>query len=270
MKTFIRYFRRYLRLYGHFLAQHLKAMMHSRVDFLIGFLAFFLIQFGGLAFIALVFQQIPDLLGFGFYELLFIYGFANIPRGLDHMFTDYLWLLAGQVIVTGEFDRYLLRPLPPLFQIIAQRFQPDGIGEVAIGIALVCYSAFKLNLAFNAAKLGMLMLMVILATLIYTCIKLILASLAFWLKRSQSILFLFYSTSEFAKYPLEIYHKAIRTTMTFIIPFALTAYVPAAYFLGRMSGLEAVLKMGLMACVLLGFGLWLFNRGSSIYESVGN
>lgn len=245
-------------------------MMHSRVDFFVGFLAFFLIQFGGLAFIALVFQQIPSLLGFGFYELLFIYGFANIPRGLDHMFTDYLWLLAGQVVVSGEFDRYLLRPLPPLFQIIAQRFQPDGIGEVAIGIALVGYAGLKLGLRWDIIRFGTFILMVLLAALIYTCIKLILASLAFWLKRSQSILFLFYSTSEFAKYPLEIYHKAIRTTMTFIIPFALTAYVPAAYFLDRISGQEALIKMGFMASVLLFFGLWLFKRGSSIYESVGN
>ena len=262
--------RRYMRLYGMFLAQHLKAMMHSRMDFFVGFLAFFLIQFGGLAFIALVFQQIPTLMGFGFFELLFIYGFANIPRGIDHMFTDYLWLLAGHVVVDGEFDRYLLRPLPPLFQIIAQRFQPDGIGEVAIGLVLLIYASMKLALTWSLGKLVTLIGMILLATLIYTSIKLILASLAFWIKRSQSILFLFYSTSEFAKYPLEIYHKAIRSTLTFIVPFALTAYIPAAYFLGRLSLLEALLKMGGMATALTLLGVFVFNRGVRIYESVGN
>lgn len=261
---------RYIRLYGRFLGQHLKAMMHSRVDFFIGFMAFFLIQFGGLAFIALVFQQIPDLMGFGFHELLFIYGFANIPRGIDHMFTDNLWLLAGNIVVTGEYDRYLIRPLSPLFQIIAQRFQPDGIGEMAIGVGLVIYASAELGLVWSLAKVGLFVLMVLLAALIYTSIKLILASLAFWFKRSQSILFLFYSTSEFAKYPLEIYHRAIRTTLTFIIPFALTAYIPAAYFLNRVGAGEALLKMVAMAIVLGSLGLWVFHRGSAIYESAGN
>lgn len=263
-------FKRYVRLYSLFLSQHLKAMMHSRVDFLVGFMAFFLIQFGGLAFIALVFQQIPDLMGFGLNELLFIYGFANIPRGIDHIFTDNLWILAGNMIVTGEYDRFLLRPLPPLFQIIAQRFQPDGIGEVAIGVGLVIYATVKLSLEWTMMKLGFFLLLVLLATLIYTSIKLILASLAFWFKRSQSVLFLFYSISEFSKYPLEIYNHAIRTTLTFIIPFALTAYIPAAYFLGRISAGEVLLKMVGMTIVLCWMGLWIFHRGSTIYESAGN
>ena len=153
-------FRWYLKLYGMFLSQYLKALMHSRADFFIGFLAFFMIQFGGIAFIALVFRQIPDLLGWSFYDLLFIYGFANIPRGLDHMFTDYLWLLAGNVIVEGEFDRYLLRPIHPLFQIIAQRFQPDGIGEAIIGILLVVYASIKGGIQFTPGKLFIFVILI--------------------------------------------------------------------------------------------------------------
>jgi ABC-2 type transport system permease protein len=260
----------YFKLYGMFLSQHLKAVMHSRADFFIGFLAFFLIQFGGIAFIALIFRQIPDLLGWTFYDLLFIYGFANIPRGIDHMFTDYLWLLAGNVIVNGEFDRYLLRPMHPLFQIIAQRFQPDGVGEVIIGVILVVYASVKGGIEFSPFKIMMFIVFILFSTLIYTSIKLILASLAFWLKRSQSILFMFYSMSDFAKYPLEIYHKFIRSFITYIVPFALTAYVPASYFLGAAElapTLALVIGIGILAFT---FGYYLFNKGMKQYESVGN
>ena len=262
--------KRYIKLYGMFLSHYLKAVMHSRTDFIIGFLAFFLIQFGGIAFIALVFRQIPDLLGWSFYDLLFIYGFANIPRGIDHMFTDYLWLLAGNVIVEGEFDRYLLRPIHPLFQIIAQRFQPDGVGEVIIGILLVVYASIKGGIIFSPTKLLIFIVMIIFSTIIYTSIKLILSSIAFWTKRSQSILFMFYSMSEFAKYPLEIYHKFIRTFITYIVPFALTAYIPASYFLGASSLFKSLGLTILISLTALFLCLKIFNLGIKNYESVGN
>lgn len=260
----------YFKLYRMFLSQYLKAIMHSRTDFFIGFFAFFLIQFGGIAFLALVFRQIPSLLGWSFYQLLFIYGFANIPRGIDHMFTDYLWILSGDVIVHGEFDRYLLRPIHPLFQIIAQRFQPDGIGEVIIGILLVIYASSKITISFTFSKIILMAIMLIFATLIYTSIKLFLASLAFWIKRSQSILFMFYSISDFAKYPITIYHKFIRSLITYIVPFALTAYIPASYFLGAATLLESLGLTALISIVFMSIALYTFDRGMKRYESAGN
>lgn len=262
--------KRYLKLYGMFLSQYLKALMQSRTDFFVGILAFFLTQLGGIAFITLVFMQIPDLMGWSFHELLFIYGFANIPRGIDHMFTDYLWIFAGRSVVNGEFDRYLLRPLNPLFQIIAQRFQPDGIGEVVIGIILVVYASTMGGISFTLMKVLVFILLVFLSSLIYTSIKLYFASLAFWIKRSQSILSLFYSMSEFAKYPLEIYHKFIKTFITYIVPFALTAYIPASYFLGEAKLLPTLGMVSGMAALALVLGYTTFTRGMKRYESVGN
>lgn len=186
------------------------------------------------------------------------------------MFTDYLWLLAGNVIIQGEFDRYLLRPIHPLFQIIAQRFQPDGIGEVIIGIILVVFASIKGGIVYTPSKIAIMILMILLATVLYTSIKLFLASLAFWIKRSQSILFMFYSMSEFAKYPLEIYHKFIRTFITYIVPFALTAYIPASYFLGETSLLKSLGLTFIISTLSLLIGLFTFNKGIKRYESAGN
>lgn len=268
--TFKRSFKGYVKLYGMFLSQYIKTIMQSKTDFFVGFLAFFLIQFGGIAFISLIFLQIPDLAGWTFNELLFIYGLANIPRGIDHIFADYLWLLAGNVVVRGEFDRYLLRPLPPLFQLLSERIQPDGIGEVIIGIILITYASIKGGIEMNLTRALIMAVMVVFATLIYTGIKLFFASLAFWFKRSQSMLYMFYSMSDFAKYPLMIYHKFIRTFITYIIPFALTAYIPASYFLGATSlaGSLGLLIVISTAVVIISYST--FVRGMSHYESVGN
>lgn len=47
--------KRYLRLYRVLVAQFLKTIMQSRVDFLIGLLGFFFTQIMGIAFLYLVF-----------------------------------------------------------------------------------------------------------------------------------------------------------------------------------------------------------------------
>ena len=125
------------KLYFKYVAQYLKSLMAYRVDFFTGLIGFSFLQITGVIFITLVFNSIPSLQGWNFYEILFIYGFAQLPRGLDHIFTDNLWLISSWLIADGDFDRYLLRPINPLFQVIAERFQMDGFGEFVIGVILV-------------------------------------------------------------------------------------------------------------------------------------
>ena len=102
----MRKIKRYARLYRVLVTQFLKTIMQSKVDFLMGLLGFFLTQILGITFLYLVFEQIPDLQGWSFEQLMFIYGFAQIPRGIDHLFTDNIWLVAWRLVINGDFDRY--------------------------------------------------------------------------------------------------------------------------------------------------------------------
>lgn len=89
---------RYIRLYKIFIFQYFKMLMEYKKDFIIGVIGFILTQITGVAFIYIIFQRIPSLNGWGFYELLFVYGFAQIPRGIDHLITDNLWALSGRIM----------------------------------------------------------------------------------------------------------------------------------------------------------------------------
>lgn len=68
--------KRYLRLYRVLIRQFFKVILQSKVDFLMGLFGFFFTQIMGIAFLYLVFQQIPTLQGWTFDQLVFIYGFA--------------------------------------------------------------------------------------------------------------------------------------------------------------------------------------------------
>ncbi|MDY5911690.1 MAG: ABC-2 family transporter protein [Inconstantimicrobium porci] len=262
--------KRYFRLYGRFLNQYIKTLIEYRADFVLGLIGFILVQFTGVVFVKLIFNNIPSLQGWSFYEILFIYGFAQIPRGIDHVFTDNLWMLSGRIIVQGQFDRYLLRPLNPLFQLIAERFQPDGFGEIIIGFILVVISSIQLSLNYTPFKILMFIIAVLCAIVIYTAIKLAVASIAFWIKFAQSYLYMTYQLSDFAKYPMGIYPKAIRGVLTFIIPFAFTGYYPGAYLLGKGSIITGVLLTAVVAVVSITVAYCIWLKGMSLYESSGS
>lgn len=262
--------KKYINLYMKFLQQYIKSLIEYRADFILGLIGFVLVQGINIVFINLIFNSIPSLDGWGFYEVLFIYGFAQIPRGIDHIFTDNLWMLSGSIIVNGNFDRYLIRPLNPLFQIIAERFQPDGFGELIIGIILLSISSSNLNISFNFQNSVLFLFVVICGTFIYTAIKLAVASIAFWIKFAQSYLFMAYQISNFAKYPMSIYSNAIKGVLTFIIPFAFTGYYPGAFFLGKESMFMGVIMTFLVAVIgmIIAYFVWL--AGIKTYESSGS
>lgn len=262
--------KKYLKLYVKFLSQYLKTLMEYKTDFLIGLVGFLLVQFSGLAFLYIVFQKIPSLNGWSLDEVLFIYGFAQLPRGLDHLFTDNIWMLSGRIIVRGEFDRYLLRPINPLFHLLAEVFQPDAFGELIVGIALVAVSVPKLHINFNLLNISLFILLIFLGAVIYTSIKLFFASFSFWIKFSQSIVFMSYSLSDFSKYPISIYAKPIQAILTFFIPFAFTAYFPAGYFVGKINLLTAAGGTALVSLIsfVIAYSTWI--KGIQTYESAGN
>lgn len=178
------------------------------------------------------------------------------------------------MVINGEFDRYMLRPMNVLFQIISEKLQPDALGELLVGVILVARSIGCGVVTIDGMHVVMFFLSIIAGALIYTAIKLFFASLAFWVKISGPFLQVAYEMADFAKYPTEIYAKFVRVIITWVIPFAFVAYLPAAYFLGKgvfFGGSCAVVGMEwLIAVVFLVVAYGVFCRGTKIYESAGN
>ena len=126
--------RRAMKMHRIFIVQELKRMMEYNGDFLTGVIGFLIVQVFNLLFLNIIFSQIPNLKGWSFYEILFIYGFSLIPKGIDHMFFDNLWAMGHWLVRKGDFDKYLTRPINPMFHVMAEKFQVDAFGELVVGI----------------------------------------------------------------------------------------------------------------------------------------
>ncbi|WP_270244423.1 ABC transporter permease [Lactococcus lactis] len=256
------------RLERLFISQYLKQLIEYKGDFLVGLFGFLLEQGLNILMIAIIFTKIPDLKGWSLQQVIFIYGFSLIPKGLDHLFFDNLWAVGQRLVRKGDFDKYMTRPINPLVYVLIETFQVDAIGEIFVGILLLASSWGSIH--WGLLKILLFIIVIPFSTAIYTSLKIALSSLAFWMKQSGSLLYVFYQINDFAKYPVTIYNNGVKFLISFIIPFAFTAYYPAKYFLTNESPLFNIGTVILISIMLLCGSLWIWNKGISAYESSGS
>lgn len=262
--------KRMFKIHRIFIAQEFKRMMEYKGDFIVGIIGFLLIQLSNLLFLWIIFSQIPNLLGWTMNEVIFIYGFSLIPKGIDHFFFDNLWAIGHFIVRKGDFDKYLTRPVNTLFHVLVEKIQIDAFGEIVTGVALVCVTAPTLGASLSIVRVLIMLLIIPFITLIYTGIKTITASIAFWTKRSGNIIYLFYMFNDFAKYPVTIYNRVVQNIITYIIPFALTSYYPALFILKGENPLFNLGMPVLASIILMGVGIFVWNKGIRAYESAGS
>ncbi|MFZ2576538.1 MAG: ABC-2 family transporter protein [Lactococcus hircilactis] len=260
--------KRLFRLERVFIKQYFKQLMEYKADFITGLIGFSLSQGLSLLFIGVLMSKIPSLHGWTLSQIYFIYGFALIPRGIDHLLTDNLWAVGQRLVYKGDFDKYMTRPMNPLLHVMMEVFQLDALGELIIGIALLITSSASVD--WTATKILLFIISIPFATLIYTAIKIAASSVAFWLKQSNSVTYLVYSMNNFTQYPLTIFNRGVRFIVSFIIPFAFTAYYPAHYFLTGNNPLFNIGGLIIVSIIAMILALLLWNRGIQAYESAGS
>ena len=260
---------RYLHLYRHFLAQRLKVLMEYRVNFLVGATSTIFLQAAGLLAIWAVMRQVPEINGWSFDEILLVYGLLTLAKSINHMFADNLWTLGNSYIRTGSFDRFLVRPIDPLFHLLADRFCHDGIGSFLVGAALVAKAMIGLGIAASPANLLYLFLAIASGGAIFISLNLITAVSSFWVVESIPVVRSVFEFNEFAKFPLTIYPRAIGILLTWLVPYGFASFYPASHLLDRDVGALAWLGLPLAALLsLVAYRFWLV--GLRHYASTGS
>jgi ABC-2 type transport system permease protein len=259
---------RYTGLYGEFLRQRLKILMEYRLNFFIGASSTVFLQAAGLLFIWVVMGQIPSLNGWSYAEVLLVYGLLTLAKSINHMFADNLWTIGWNYVRSGNFDRFMVRPIDPLFHLLADRFCHDGIGNFLVGAALTAYAWGSLAIPLTFFNLAYLVIAVLSGGLIFISLNLLTATSAFWLVDSIPVTQVIFNTHEFAKFPLTIYHRGIGILMTWLIPYGFASFYPASLLLGRDPGwLPWTAPLVAAVLSLVSYRVWRF--GLRHYTSTG-
>jgi ABC-2 type transport system permease protein len=204
--------------------------------------------------------------GWNIYEVLLMQSVFTLSNGIAGiMFSGVMWRTL-QHIREGSFEVVLLRPLNPLFFLIASNFDPEIAGLVIGGGALFAFSVAHTGIV-SLAAIPQFLLLFMGGFAVMAGMQMIMAATSFkWVGNSR-IPEIFDSIMTFGKYPVTIFPRAIKSIVTFVIPVGMIGFFPAGALLGN---LEPAALFAVIPCVLfMLFGIWLFQYMVKLYEGVG-
>ena len=261
---------RYLKLYATYAKLSLMSKLVYKANAIIGILAFLFTEATSLLTLYFIVSTVPIIDGYNIYQIGLLFGLVNMTVGIDHLLTDRLWTVAYHEVKLGKLDHMFLRPLPVLFQVIASELQLEALGELIVATAMIILCGSQIEIIGGTGAILLVILGIICAAVIVSSFKIFVASLAFKFKRSGPLLQFIYNFSGFTKYPLNIYPKAIRIILTFIIPLGLCLFYPFENLFKPVNAPEliALAMLGLTAvfstvCIIV------WTKMVKLYESTG-
>jgi len=237
-------------------------MIEYRANFFMWFGFTIVYHATAIAALYVTLHQFPSMNGWDFGQVAFLYGLWM----LGHAFHNTFFFTVGDVpnlIREGRFDRFLVRPLDPLFQALTvpQGMFPDELVLAFVFFAFAtAYSGVRVDLAF----LLYVPLVMLGGALIEFGIQLAVASAAFWVVRIDTLRWVVMELEQdFSRYPISIYSRGVRFFLSFVFPFAFMNYFPATYLLHKSEGALALApQIGLLtplvgaAWTALAYAFW--------------
>lgn len=222
-----------VRGYGLIVTMWIRSTMTYRTSF-------FLSTFGNAAItlldfvaIAIMFSHVDVLGGFTLPEVALLYGSCSASLGLADLLlgnTDRI----GSRIRDGSLDTMLVRPVPVLAQVAADRFALRRLGRIAQGLGLLAWAVSALDLDWTVGKVLLVPVMITAGAAIFGAVMVAGAAFQFLAGDAAEVQNSFtYGGCTMLQYPPTVFGKDLLRGVTFIVPLAFVNWLPALYLLGR-------------------------------------
>jgi ABC-2 type transport system permease protein len=266
--------RRGLRLYWLLLAASLRGALQYRMNIAIMVLAGAVYHGSGFAFLWVLLHTFGTVAGWDLSQIAFLYGLRLLAHAL--------WLVtlngindADYLIREGHFERMLLRPLNPLVQLATTQRSLLSFGDLSVALAVFGVAAGLANVDWSPWSVLFLALAVIGGALIEASASLGVAGIAIRVLNTWALrAFVDDTIGTLGAYPMGIFGVAAQRTLTYAIPVAFIAYLPASVLLRRTGQLAVPAVLG-YATPLVGIALFtlaylFWHRQLRHYQGVGH
>ncbi|OLZ44699.1 transporter [Streptomyces amritsarensis] len=222
-----------LRGYGLIVAMWIRSTMTYRTSFALETLGNAAITLLDFAAIYIMFSHVDALGGFTLPEVALLYGSCSASLGLAGLLlgnTDRI----GARIRDGSLDTMLVRPVPLLAQVAADRFALRRMGRIAQGLGLLGWALWSLEVDWTAGKVLLVPVMVLAGAAIFAAVMVAGAAFQFIAGDAAEVQNSFtYGGCTMLQYPPTIFATELLRAVTFIVPLAFVNWLPALYVLGR-------------------------------------
>src|SRR5712692_9360705 len=262
--------KRHALLLSDYFAQYAKVRISYRGDFFISLGTSMAATIFSLGFVVVLFQKDTQLAGWRLEEVVFLWGFTQIPYGLFNVISLNLYDFGNNYIIEGKFDRVLLRPVSSLFQVLFETFRIESLQEVILGLGVVVWASRRLHYHWHVLDVLLLAFFALCGGVIYISVFLFLSTFSFWFEDRIGIHPPFWNLLAFGRFPLSIYSGYIQFVLSWIIPFGFATFYPSARLLGRQEFRSYAPLIPLVAAVTFALAATSWRIGLRRYSSTGS
>jgi len=252
----------------------IRGQMQYRLNFLIDVAFGLVFQSIGFVFIWVVLGQFQEIGGWTLNEVTLLYGMRLTSHGFWTVSFSRLFSI-DQTVQQGEYDRMLLRPMPAMLQLMFSSFRIAVLGDLIGGLLLLTIALGIVEIEWTTAKVVLLLASLIGGAMLDGAFQLGPASLTFRYLDSWPARLMFDTVfTQFGGYPLSILDRTARSILTFVLPLAFMAWVPATVLLERTEELPFLASLAWASPVvgpaLLYVAFRIFRHESRHYQSAGS
>lgn len=263
-----------LSLLGTLASASIRSELQYRANAVSSIIGGILFQITGFVVVWIIVARFSQIGGWGLAELTFLYGMRLTSHGIFYACFSQMFEL-DNVIVRGEYDRYLVRPMPPLLQLFTRKLRINAFGDLIGGTALLIAASTIAEVDWSPLAVIFLLLAVIGGGLVEGAVQIALGSLSF---RFLQTFALRATVNEvfnvYGNYPQQIFPRVLRAGLTFILPIAFVAYFPASVLLNRTGDLAVPAWLAasspLVGVILFTIAVRIWRIQSANYQSAGN
>ncbi|TRV81624.1 transporter [Streptomyces sp. 130] len=222
-----------VRAYGLIVSMWLRSTMAYRASFLMTAVGNFTATAFDFVTIMLMFAHVDALGGYSLQEIALLYGASGTAFGLADLLMGSMDRL-GRRVRDGTLDTLLVRPVPVLAQVAADRFALRRLGRITQGVLVLGYGLVASDIDWTVARAVVLPLMLLSGAVIFGAVFVAGGAFQFVAQDASQVQNSFtYGGNTLLQYPPTIFAKDLVRGVTFVVPLAFVNWLPALYVLGR-------------------------------------
>ncbi|WP_190129011.1 ABC transporter permease [Streptomyces mashuensis] len=224
--------------------------------------------------IYLMFRHVDALGGFTLPEVALLYGTTSTSFGLTDLVLGNMDRV-GRRVRDGTMDTLLVRPVPVLAHVAADRFALHRLGRLGQGLLLLVWSLSRVDVHWTPVTVLLVPLMLLSGSLIFAAVFVAGGAFQFRAGDASEVQNAFtYGGTTLLQYPPTVFAQDLVRGVTFVVPLAFVNWLPALRLLGRDDPLGlpgwadfASPAVALACCALAGLA---WRAGLRGYRSTGS
>lgn len=239
-----------LAILGALASASIRSEFQYRANFFASILGGMIYQLTGFVAVWIIVARFGEIGGWTWAEITFLYGMRLASHGVFYACFSQLFE-SDRVFITGEYDRYLVRPMPPLLQLFTRKLRINSFGDLLGGALLLGFASFAVAVDWSPLKILYLLLVITGGALVEGAVQISLGSLAFRFLTTMSLRTTVNEVFNlYGNYPFTIFPQALAYLLTFALPVAFVAFFPSTIILDRTDALHVSPVLAMVAPVI--------------------